>query len=200
MNDEFLIQEFIAGNVAAFNTLVWRWEKPIYNFILRYIGDSDLAKDVMQRSFIRAFKSLKKLKDHARFSSWMYQIALNQCRDELKKKKPATYSVSEVRDFDDSDQSNKSVILTDHEQDTEKATYQESLASLLQKALMAIPEEQRVVIIMKQYQGMKFTEIADTLKTPLNTIKSRMYYGLDALQLVLQRWGVDREDLTYEMP
>lgn len=199
MNDELLIQEFISGNVAAFNTLVWRWEKPIYNFVLRYIGDSERAKDVMQQSFIRAFKSLKKLKDHSKFSTWLYQIALNQCRDELKKKNYPTYSISEVRDFDDSDKTNNSIVLADTEQDASKATYHESLSSLLQKALLAIPEEQRIVIIMKQYQGMKFNEIADTLKTPLNTIKSRMYYGLDALQIVLEKWGVDREDLIYEM-
>jgi len=199
MNDEYLIQEFNAGNVSAFNTLVWRWEKPIYNFILRYIGDSEQAKDVMQHCFIRVFKSLGKLKDHSRFSAWIFQIAMNLCRDELKKKKYQIYSISEVRDFDDSNKSDQKIVLTDNEQDTAKLTYHENLSELLQKALMAIPEEQRVVIIMKQYHGMKFTEIADVLKTPINTIKSRMYYGLDALYVVLQKWGVDREDLGYEV-
>ena len=199
MNDEYLIQEFNAGNVSAFNTLVWRWEKPIYNFILRYIGDSERAKDVMQHCFIRAFKSLGKLKDHSRFSAWLYQIALNLCRDELKKKKYKTYSISEVRDYDDNDKSDQKIVLADEEQDATQLTHHENLVELLQKALMAIPEDQRVVVIMKQYHGMKFTEIADVLKTPLNTIKSRMYYGLDALHNILVKWGVDREDLGYEM-
>ncbi|MBC8491544.1 MAG: sigma-70 family RNA polymerase sigma factor [Candidatus Marinimicrobia bacterium] len=199
MNDEFLIQEFNSGNVSAFNTLVWRWEKPIFNFILRYIGDHDQAKDVMQRCFIRAFKSLGKLKNHARFSTWLYQIALNLCRDELKKRKYLTYSISEVRDYDDSDDKVNKVVIVDQSQDPTRHVYREDLAKLLQKALMSIPEEQRVVIIMKQYHGLKFTEIAEILKTPLNTIKSRMYYGLEALQKVLNKWGVDREDLGYEM-
>lgn len=153
----------------------------------------------MQHCFIRVFKSLGKLKDHSRFSSWLYQIAMNLCRDELKKKKHQTYSISEVRDFDDGNKTDQKIVLADKEQDAAKLTHHENLAELLQKALMTIPEEQRVVIIMKQYHGMKFTEIADVLKTPLNTIKSRMYYGLDALHNVLQRWGVDREDLGYEM-
>lgn len=199
MNDEYLIQEFNAGNISAFNTLVWRWEKPIYNFIFRYIGDNEQAKDVMQHCFIRVFKSLGKLQDQSRFSSWIYQIAMNLCRDELKKKKYQTYSISEVREFDDGDKADQKIVLADEEQDTTKLTHHENLAVLLQKALMTIPEEQRVVIIMKQYHGMKFTEIAEVLKTPINTIKSRMYYGLDALHNVLQKWGVDREDFGYEM-
>lgn len=199
MNDESLIREFTAGNVAAFNTLVWRWEKPIYNFILRYIGDREQAKDVMQRCFIRAYKSLGKLKDHTRFSSWLYQIAVNLCRDELKKKRYTTYSLSDVPDYNDCDNGDPKIVLPDGEQDTTRLTHHENLAELLQKALLAIPEEQRVVVIMKQYHGMKFSEIAAVLKTPINTIKSRMYYGLDALHSVLQKWGVDREDLIYEM-
>lgn len=199
MNDEDLIREFIAGNIAAFNTLVWRWEKPVYNFILRYVGDGEQAKDVMQRCFIRVFKSLGKLKDRRRFSSWLFRIAVNLCHDELKKKKYTSYSISETRDFENDNPGDPKVVLVDMEQDATRLTHHETLAELLQKALMIIPEEQRVVIIMKQYHGMKFTEIADVLKTPLNTVKSRMYYGLDALHDVLQRWGVDREDLGYEM-
>lgn len=199
MNDESLIREFTAGNVAAFNTLVWRWEKPIYNFILRYVGDTELAKDIMQHCFIRAFKSLRKLKDHSRFSPWIYQIAVNLCRDELKKKRYSTYSLSDVPDYNDWDSDAPKIVLSDDEQDTTRLTHHENLVELLQKALLAIPEEQRVVVIMKQYHGMKFAEIAAVLKTPVNTIKSRMYYGLDALRSVLQKWGVDREDLGYEL-
>ncbi len=139
------------------------------------------------------------MKNHARFSTWLYQIALNLCRDELKKRKYLTYSISEVRDYDDSDGNENKVIIADQSQDPTRHVYREDLAKLLQKALMSIPEEQRVVIIMKQYHGLKFTEIAEILKTPLNTIKSQMYYGLEALQKVLNKWGVDREDLGYEM-
>lgn len=199
MNDESLIREFTAGNTAAFNTLVWRWEKPIYNFILRYLGDSEQAKDVMQRCFIRAYKSLGKLQDHRCFSAWLYRIALNLCRDELKKRRSVTYSLSESPDLDDCDKGAPQIVIADEKQDTARLTHQENLSEVLQKALLAIPEEQRVVVIMKQYHGMKFTEIADVLKIPINTIKSRMYYGLNALHSVLQRWGVNREDLSYEM-
>ncbi len=149
--------------------------------------------------FIRAYKSLGKLQDRRCFSAWLYRIALNLCRDELKKRKSVTYSLSESPDFNDCDNGAPQIIIADEEQDTTRLAHHENLSGVLQKALLAIPEEQRVVVIMKQYHGMKFTEIADVLKTPINTIKSRMYYGLDALHSVLQKWGVDREDLSYEM-
>jgi len=199
MNDEFLIQKYLAGDVGAFNTLVWRWEKPIFNFILRYIGDADLSKDVMQQTFIRSYRSLKKLKDHRKFSTWLFQIALNLCRDELKRNRHTMLPIDEARCESDSERQVKTVLTADPREHPGALTESNDLALLLKQALQQIPEEQRVVIIMKQYHGLKFTEIADILKEPLNTIKSRMYYGLTALRKVLEQWGLDREDLGYEV-
>jgi len=199
MTDEILIERFLSGDISAFNTLVWRWEKQIYNFILRYLGDYELAKDVMQRTFIRTYKSLSKLKDRKKFSTWLFQIALNQCKDELKKKKRKHVSISEVRRGENSGSREIVSIVTDPSNGPENATQMDSITSVLKKALQYIPEEQRVVIIMKEYHGLKFIEIAEILSVPLNTIKSRMYYGLNSLRKVLEQWGVDREDLGYEV-
>jgi len=199
MTDKVLIERFISGDVSAFNTLVWRWEKTIYNFILRYLGDYELAKDVMQRTFIRAYKGLSKLKDGKKFSTWLFQIALNQCRDELKKRKRQFVSIDEVHNEDSTESKKVSHTVIDPDDGPAEITQKIEIASVLKKALQCIPEEQRVVIIMKEYHGLKFIEISEILSVPLNTIKSRMYYGLNSLRKVLQQWGVDREDLGYEM-
>ncbi|MBL7136000.1 MAG: sigma-70 family RNA polymerase sigma factor [Candidatus Marinimicrobia bacterium] len=199
MTDEILIERFLSGDVSAFNTLVWRWEKQIYNFILRYLGDYELAKDVMQRTFIRAYKGLSKLKDKKRFSTWLFQIALNQCKDEFKKRKRRHVSINEVHRDENSCTKELISIIADPKDGPENATQMDSVTSVLKRALQCIPEEQRVVIIMKEYHGLKFIEIAEILRVPLNTIKSRMYYGLNSLRKVLQQWGVDREDLGYEV-
>lgn len=199
MTDKVLIERFISGDVSAFNTLVWRWEKPIYNFILRYLCDLELAKDVMQRTFIRAYKGLSKLKEKKRFSTWLFQIALNQCRDELKKRKRQFVSIDEVHNEDSTESKKVSHTVIDPDDGPAEITQKIEIASVLKKALQCIPEEQRVVIIMKEYHGLKFIEISEILSVPLNTIKSRMYYGLNSLRKVLQQWGVDREDLGYEM-
>lgn len=90
MTDTELIQKFLSGDIDAFNRLVWRWEKPIFNFILKMCCDFEASKDICQKTFIRAYKSLRKLKDHAKFKSWLYQIAVNLCRDEIRKLVPSS--------------------------------------------------------------------------------------------------------------
>ena len=76
---------------------------------------------------------------------------------------------------------------------------QKQIGTLIQKALQQLPEEQRVVIIMKEYQGLKFKEIAETLEESINTVKSRMYYGLNGLRKIFQKWELTEEVLSYEM-
>ena len=73
------------------------------------------------------------------------------------------------------------------------------LSAILENALQTIPEEQRIVVIMKQYQGLKFSEIAEILNEPINTIKSRMYYGLKTLRKILTEWDINQEELGYEL-
>jgi len=201
MTDTQLIHHIIDGDRSQFNTLVWRWEKPLYNFILRYLGNKELARDVTQKVFIRVYKNLTKLKDPAKFSSWIYQIASNLCKDEIKK--------MSLRDFISLDliqenHDNEGCRLPEQLKEQENAlpdarANQKQVSSIVQKALKQLPEEQRVVIIMKEYQGLKFKEIAAALNQPLNTIKSRMYYGLNGLRKIFEQWQITEEVLTYEL-
>lgn len=200
MTDAQLIEKFLCGDVNAFNTLVWRWEKSIYNFILRYVGNRDEAKDICQISFMRAFRNLKNLRDPEKFSSWMYQIAVNVCRDELKKKsRRKTYSLNNINDEDDNATNPNLKMERTVSTDPGLAAQKRDVHDLLNRALQSIPEEQRVVVVMKEYQGLKFTEIAETLDISVNTAKSRMYYGLSALKKVFDKWEIDKEKIIYEM-
>ena len=199
MTDQVLIEKFLNGDVSAFNTIVWRWEKPICNFAYRYMGGLEMAKEVTQQTFIRAYKNLHRLRDSSRFSSWLHQIALNICRDELKRNKRRYVSVQEL-ELNSESGSNLPLELSDSPSDRPDSSAQKvQLADILKKALQEIPEEQRVVVIMKEYQGLKFNEIADILNEPLNTVKSRMYYGLNALKKILLEWKINQEELSYEL-
>ncbi|MBN2416963.1 sigma-70 family RNA polymerase sigma factor [bacterium] len=193
MTDRSLIERFLAGDSNAFNQLVWKWEHPIYNFILRNTGDNELTKDLCQVTFMQVYKKLGRLKEKEKFSSWIYRIAVNQCYDEFKKRKrfrghgDTTGQPEEVPD--------QGTALTD----PERICHQNQIKTILQDALLTLPEEQRIIIVMKQYQGLKFTEIAETLQQPVNTVKSRMYYGLRALKKYLVEQQFDREVLLDEM-
>lgn len=193
MTDQSLIERFLAGDIEAFNHLVWKWEQPIYNFILRNTGDSELTKDLCQVTFMQVFKKIGRLKDKDKFSSWIYRIAVNQCYDEFKKRKRLVRKTQ-----DDIAMSNA----PEHEggiNDPEHICHQNQVKTILQAAMLTLPEEQRIVIVMKQYQGLKFTEIADTLQEPVNTVKSRMYYGLRALKKYLVEQQLDKEVLLNEV-
>jgi len=198
MTDEELIVKFLAGNTAAFNTLVWRWQKPIFNFIMRYIGDADKAKDVMQQTFIRAYQNLPKLRQKGKFTTWLFQIAVNQCKTELLQSKRTYIPIDHIHAHPEGNRSGNDPQHVLKTKDNSMGN-QAELSRILNQALQSIPSEQRIVVIMKNYHELKFWEIAEILKEPLNTIKSRLYYGLRAMRKVLEDWGLNQEDFSYEM-
>ncbi len=199
MTDPELISKFLAGDINAFNTLVWRWEKSLYNFVLRYLGDREAAKDVCQKTFIRVYQKVHSLRTPQRFSTWLYQIAVNMCRDEIKSRRRQNL-VSLENLQENRNGSKKNIIHPAVQQSQPEAqANQRDLRELLARALLEVPAEQRVVIVMKEYQGLKFNEIAEILQTSVNTVKSRMYYGLSALRKVFKQWKIYEEMLKYEM-
>jgi len=199
MTDKKLIELFLKGDITAFNRLVWRWEKPLFNFVYRIVGNKETTKDICQMTFIRMFKQLKKLRDLEKFSSWIYRIALNLCRDEFKKKRN-NHIVYLDELLSDEESINSIGQLPDKNSKTPEETYhQKQISELLKRAILLLPEEQKVVLIMKQYQGLKFTEIAEILKEPLSTIKSRLYYGLRSLRKILEESKLNEEALSNEL-
>lgn len=207
MTDGDLINRFLnepdsPAGVNAFNTLVWRWEKPMYNFILRYLGKRDEARDLTQQVFIKVYRNLARLKDRERFSSWIYQIAANLCRDVIKqKRRRQSYSLETLRESGALEETAHAelTLLPEAALHPDKVVSRNELKDILEKALQEIPEEQRIVVIMKEYHGLKFTEIAEALGVSVNTIKSRMYYGLSALKKILAQWQIDEEAMLYDM-
>jgi RNA polymerase sigma-70 factor (ECF subfamily) len=207
MTDGDLINKFLNGpdtaeGTNAFNTLVWRWEKPMYNFILRYLGRRDEARDLTQQVFIKVYRNLPRLKDREKFSSWIYQIAANLCRDLIKQsRRRQAFSLEKLQESGALDEAGHHglTLLPEASLHPDKVVSRNELREILEKALQEIPEEQRLVIIMKEYQGLKFTEIAAALEVSVNTVKSRMYYGLSALKKILAQWHIDEEVMLYDV-
>jgi len=192
MTDATLIDQFNNGQKTAFNIIVKRWECPVYNFILRYIGDADEARDLCQKTFIRAYRNLPTLREPDKFTSWIYQIALNTCKDESRRRTHLSFEALQ-------DIASPTLPSTPPATFPDALAHQQSVREVLNRALQTLPEEQRVVIIMKEYQGLKFTEIADTLKTPINTVKSRLYYGLSALKKIFEQWHITEDMMRYDL-
>ena len=175
-SDTQLVTRTVNGDVGAFNDLVARWEGPLYRFVYRYLGDAEEARDVCQEAFIRAYTNLDRFRGTAKFSSWLYQIALNVCRSQFRKKQARpTVSLHE-------DQHERRLhLVPDDGAIPDDSAITGERAQVVRSALAELPEAQRTVIILKEYHGLKFREIAEILGTPESTVKSRLYHGLESL-------------------
>jgi len=197
MTDAELIGMFLGGEAEAFNTLVRRWERDVYNFVLRYAGNREDARDLCQSAFVKAYRRLHRLKDPERFSPWIYQIALNACRDRFRSQQRRPTCSLDALQVEGMEEALGMATLPGSGPDD--AAHPRDVGRLLQRAMQRIPEEQRAVVIMKEYHGLKFAEISEALRVPLNTVKSRMYYGLKALRGILEAWHIDEETVRYEL-
>lgn len=176
--DESLLHLALQGNATSFGTLVRRWERRIFGFIRRYVGDSEDARDLTQNTFTKAYLNLSSLSDPARFSSWLYKIAVNECRMRLRSR-----SRRPTVDWEDG----QAIDRVEQDHLTPELHYQgrEKLGRL-EKAFRRLPREQQEIILMKEFQGMRFQEIAEALDIPLSTAKSRLYLGLRTLRRLME--------------
>jgi RNA polymerase sigma-70 factor (ECF subfamily) len=183
--DEELVARSVAGDAESFNQLIHRWERPIYALAYRVIGRDEDARDVVQETFLRAFRALPGFKGQAKFSSWLYRIALNLCRDWIRRQK-RTPVVAAPEGVD--------VIELAAEQgpveSIEDLVARNQLSDTVALAMQKLPEEQRTAIILKEYHGLTFQEIADLQGCPLSTVKTRLYQGLSVLRRDLESKGM----------
>jgi len=185
-SDEELVARSIGGDLDSFNQLVVRWERPIYALAYRVIGREEDARDVCQETFLRAFRALRGFKGQAKFSSWLYRITLNLCRDWIRRERRApTAQAPEGVDLVELAASEQGDVET-----VEDLVSRRLLGRAVARAMAGLPEDQRTAIILKEYHGLTFQEIADLLDCPLSTVKTRLYQGLSVLRRQLEAAGI----------
>jgi RNA polymerase sigma-70 factor (ECF subfamily) len=176
-SDEELVARSKTGDTESFNQLIKRWERPIFALAYRTLGREEDARDVTQETFFRAFRALGGFKGDAKFSSWLYRIALNLCHDWMRRDRRtplvAVPEGVEVEHLHADRQPAESV---------EDLAARAELSRVVARAMERLPAEQRQAIILKEYHGLTFQEIADLMKCPLSTVKTRVYQGLSTLR------------------
>lgn len=189
--DEELVARSIDGDMESFNQLVLRWERPIYALAYRTLGREEDARDVCQDTFLRAYRALPRFKGEAKFSSWLYRIALNLCRDWMRRQRRSPLvEVPEGVDPVELAAEQQAPLET-----IEELVGRQELSRAVAEAMRRLPEEQRTAIILKEYHGLTFQEIADVQGCPLSTVKTRLYQGLSVLRRHLEGAGVTAADL-----
>jgi RNA polymerase sigma-70 factor (ECF subfamily) len=182
--DEELVARSIKGDNESFNELILRWERPIYALAYRTIGREEDARDVCQETFLRAFRALPRFRGQAKFSSWLYRIALNLCRDWVRRER-RTPVVQPPEELDVLELA----AAAEPAESIEELVARKDVIRAVERAMALLPEEQRTAIVLKEYHGMTFQEIADLVGCPLSTVKTRLYQGLSVLRRELARAG-----------
>ncbi len=177
VTDEQLIARFQQGDLQAFDVLVRRYKDQLLNFVYRFVGNRSDAEDIVQETFLRVYKNKHYYKEIAKFSTWVYTIASNLAKTELRRRKrhkifSVSNFVNEERDYD----------IPDRDHSPERKVDGTLKEDIIQKAIEKLPPKFKEVIILRDVQGFAYEEISQILNIPLGTVKSRVNRGRLKLQ------------------
>ncbi len=182
-SDRILMQRFQAGEEEVFVTLMERYQAPLYTFILRMLGDPVGAKDMLQETFIRVWERRDQYREIAQFSTWLYTIAANLVRSELRKRKlrrwiPLGHHDDDQPEIDPPDDG----FLPD------ELANSSGLRVKINQALKKLPSEFREAVVLRDINDLSYEEIATALNVPVGTVKSRVNRGRARLQEMLRQY------------
>ncbi len=194
--DEVLMVAYQKGDVRAFELLLTRHRKPVFNFILRYVGLRETAEDLLQETFLRVIKGAEAYQRQAKFTTWLYTIARNLCVDQSRRAKHRKAQSLDAPLNNSADSGTLLDVVAAGGIASDRQAVNHELQIRLHAALARLSEEQREVFLMREFLDMPFKDIADIVGVPENTVKSRMRYALEKLRLELDEY----KDMAKAMP
>ena len=194
--DEDLMVQYQRGEVRAFEILLGRHRRPIFNFILRYVGDKETAEDLLQETFMRVIKGADAYKRQAKFTTWLYTIARNLCVDQTRRRKHRRHASLDAPMQASDDSGTLLDVIPSKEMASDRKSVNKELHATMQRAIASLSDEQREVFLMREFLDLPFKQIADVVGVPENTVKSRMRYALEKLRLELDEY----KDLAKALP
>lgn len=172
VSEKKIIEKVLGGDANAFEELVLKYEKTVYNLALRMVGDRDDAFDMTQEAFIKAYGSLSSFRGDSKFSVWIYRIATNVCLDFLRSKSRKQQVSLTVSDDDDED---AQLDIPDPSSDPEQQLMQKMSMQSVEEGLKTLPDKQRQILVMRELGGMSYAEIGKALSLEEGTVKSRIF-------------------------
>lgn len=192
-SDLELLGRFHTGDHAAFAVLLGRYQGPIHNFLLRSLGERQAAEDLTQEVFLRVIQGASGFQSQAKFSTWLFAIARNLCVDHGRRMRHRRHASLEAQASEPN--GDPPVRLLDrlpHQQPgTERHVSSARIRERVARAVAELPIEQREVFLLRQVDGVSFAEVAAICGVSENTVKSRMRYALERLQLALSDYEDD---------
>lgn len=171
VSEKKIIEKVLGGDANAFEELVLKYEKTVYNLALRMVGDRDDASDMTQEAFIKAYGSLSSFRGDSKFSVWIYRIATNVCLDFLRSKSRKQQVSLTVSDDDEDAQ----LDIPDPKADPEHQLIKKISMQSVEEGLKTLPDKQRQILVMRELGGMSYAEIGAALSLEEGTVKSRIF-------------------------
>jgi|Deesub1362B_J571_1020462.scaffolds.fasta_scaffold00236_23 RNA polymerase sigma-70 factor (ECF subfamily) len=176
MNDEQLVEECIKGDIEAFDALVVRYQKEVFYLVRGLVMDIEEAKDITQKTFIKAFRRLKKLRNRKKFRQWLLSIAINTAKDSLRSVKTSIMEPPNV---------------VDCKADPEEETIKKEQKRLLLEAIGSLSTRQKEVVLLRIYHGLRFHEIAEMLNITPESVRTSFHFGIKNLSKTLREKGYE---------
>lgn len=179
--DEKLVKKALKGDITAFDELVTRYQKKVMNTAYGMVSDYHDACDAVQEVFLRVYKNLSSFKGESQFSTWIYRITANVCNDILRKRKKHT-----VISLDKDDENSPHSDIPDDGATPHEAAEQSEVQSAVRKAVADLPDDYRTVLTLYEFENLSYEQIAEILKCPLGTVKSRINRAKKTLRKKLE--------------
>ncbi len=180
-SDDYLVRKSQEGDARSFEMLVIKYQQRIFNVIFRIVRNRDVVEDLAQDSFINAFRSIKGFRGGSSFYTWLYRIASNVSLNYLAKNKRAVFVDETVLDTADVAERTASADVS-----PERRTSSNETASAISKAIESLPEEIKKAVILREYEGLSYEEIAELMDCPVGTVRSRIFRGRGILKSALK--------------
>ena len=175
--DQQLVQRAQRGDLRAFDLLVLKYQGRIAALVSRYVADAGEVEDVTQEAFIKAYRALGKFRGDSAFYTWLYRIAANAAKNHLvaKGRRPEAYAtIEDAEGFDEGGMLSESAS-------PEALAMGGELAEVVESALKALPEELKAALMLREFDGLSYDDIADVLGCPVGTVRSRIFRAREAV-------------------
>ena len=185
MDNELALIELVKkGDKKAYNTLVLKYQDRLVYSVYKFLKDFELAQDIAQEAFIKAYKNIEKFRGDSQFYTWIYRIAINTAKNVVSTKARK----SEIYDNDATDQLLSESATTS--ENPENILQAEQLRSEINKALQNLPEDIRVTLSLREFDGLSYEEIAKVLDCPIGTVRSRIHKGREMLDQTFSKYDM----------
>ncbi|MFZ9758855.1 MAG: RNA polymerase sigma factor RpoE [Burkholderiaceae bacterium] len=185
-SDLDLVQRVKNGDREAFNLLVLKYQRKVSRLVGRLVRNPDEADDVVQEAFIKAYRALPQFRGDSAFYTWLYRIAVNTAKNHLVSQGKRPISLSELTSNDPDEESFELLVVTTDNNTPEAELMSRQVAEAVNRAVLALPEELRTALSLREIDGLSYEEIAEAMNCPIGTVRSRIFRAREAVAAELR--------------